>query len=102
MTAVKQPFVFAALVALAIGAAQAETLEVSGATTMQKRVLEPGAAALRAATDIELRIYGPGSGKGMLALIEGKVPLAAAGESLDDAISSAKKAAAEMGITLAV
>jgi phosphate transport system substrate-binding protein len=92
----------AALAATALGAVQAETLEVSGATTMQKRVLEPGAAAVKAATGVELRIQGPGSGKGMLALIEGKVPVAAAGESLEDAISSAKKAAAEMSKTIKV
>jgi phosphate transport system substrate-binding protein len=95
-------FVAAALAATAIGAAQAETLEVSGATTLQKRVLEPGAGALKAATGVELKIYGPGTGKGMLALIDGKVPVAAAGESLEDAIGSAKKAAAEMGKTLTV
>jgi phosphate transport system substrate-binding protein len=95
-------FIAAALAAMTIGAAQAETLEVSGATTMQKRVLEPGAGALKAATGVELKIYGPGSGKGMLALIDGKVPVAAAGESLEDAIGSAKKAAADMGKTLNV
>jgi phosphate transport system substrate-binding protein len=94
-------FIAATLAAIAIGA-QADTLEVSGATTMQKRVLEPGAGALKAATGVELKIYGPGSGKGMLALIDGKVTLAAAGESLEDAIGSAKKAAAEMGKTLTV
>lgn len=94
-------FIAATLAAIAIGA-QADTLEVSGATTVQKRVLEPGASALKAATGVELRIYGPGTGKGMLALIEGKVPVAAAGESLEDAIGSAKKAAAEMGKTLKV
>jgi phosphate transport system substrate-binding protein len=91
----------ATLAALAISA-QADTLDVWGATTLQKRVLEPGAGALKAATGVELRIYGPGTGKGMLALIEGKVPVAAAGESLEDAIGSAKKAAADMGKTLKV
>src|SRR4051812_8463086 len=84
---------------LSIGAlaspAMAQVLEVSGATTVQKRVLEPGAEALKAATGIQLKIYGPGTGKGMLALIEGKVPVAAAGEALEDAVSSARQAAAE-------
>lgn len=73
--------------------ALAETLEVSGATTVQRRILEPGAQALNAATGLQLRIYGPGTGKGMLALIDGRVPVAAAGESLADAIESAKAAA---------
>jgi phosphate transport system substrate-binding protein len=92
----------ASIAAFALGAARAETLEVSGATTVQKRILEPGAAALAAKTGVELKIYGPGTGRGMLALLEGKVPVAAAGESLEDALESAKKAAADMGKTLTV
>jgi phosphate transport system substrate-binding protein len=80
----------------------AAPLEVSGATTVQKRILEPGAAALAAKTGVELKIYGPGTGKGLVALIDGKVPVAAAGESLEDAIESAKKAAADMGKPLSV
>jgi len=91
-----------AIAALAIGAAHAQTLEVSGATTVQKRILEPGAGPLKAATGVELKIYGPGTGRGMIALIDGKVPVAAAGEALEDAIASAKNAASEMGRTLTV
>lgn len=83
-------------------AAPAQVLEVSGATTVQKRILEPGAEALKAATGIQLKIYGPGTGKGMLAVIDGKVPVAAAGESLEDAVESARQAAAEAGRKLAV
>lgn len=82
------------------GPALAQVLEVSGATTMQRRVLEPGAEGLKAATGIQLKVYGPGTGKGMLALVDGKVPVAAAGESLEDAIGSAKAAASEAGRTL--
>lgn len=80
----------------------AQVLEVSGATTVQRRVLEPGAEALKASTGIQLKIYGPGTGKGMISVIEGKVPVAAAGESLEDAIDSAKSAAAEAGKPLTV
>lgn len=87
----------AAAATLIAGGAQAQALEVSGATTVQKRILEPGASALKAATGVELRIHAPGTGKGMLALFEGKVPVAAAGEGLEDAIASAKKAAADAG-----
>jgi ABC-type phosphate transport system substrate-binding protein len=82
--------------------ASGQVLEVSGATTVQRRVLEPGADALKAATGIQLKIYGPGTGKGMLALFDGKVPVAAAGESLEDAVHSAKAAAAETGRDLKV
>jgi phosphate transport system substrate-binding protein len=88
--------------AFAVGSVGAEALEVSGATTVQKRILEPGAAALAAKTGVELKIYGPGTGKGMLALIDRKVPVAAAGESLADALESARKAASDMGKKLTV
>jgi phosphate transport system substrate-binding protein len=91
-----------ALAAAFMQQAGAASLEVSGATTVQKRILEPGAAALMAKTGVELKIYGPGTGKGLLALIDGKVPVAAAGESLEDSIESARKAAADMGKTLSV
>lgn len=94
--------VAATFVGMTFGAAQAQTLEVSGATTVQKRILEPGAGPLKAATGIEVKIQAPGTGKGMLALIDRKVPVAAAGESLDDAIASARKAAADAGRTLVV
>jgi phosphate transport system substrate-binding protein len=92
----------AAVAVLAIGAAHAQSLEVSGATTVQKRILEPGAGPLKAATGVDVKIYGPGTGRGMIALIDGKVPVAAAGESLEDAIESAKKAATDMGRSLNV
>jgi len=90
------------ILALPALAAWAQPLEVSGATTVQRRVLEPGAEPLKAATGVEVKIYGPGTGKGMLALIDGKVPVAAAGESLEDAVASAKAAAADSGRALAV
>ena len=103
MTGMRKLQLLATAVAmLGIGAGHAETLEVSGATTVQKRILEPGAAPLAAKTGVELKIYGPGTGKGLLALIDGKVTVAAAGESLQDAIESAKKAAAEMGRKITV
>jgi phosphate transport system substrate-binding protein len=92
-----------ALCALAaVGGAHAQVLEVSGATTVQRRVLEPGAEPLKAATGIQLKVMGPGTGKGMLALFDGKVPVAAAGESLEDAVTSAKAAAAEADRTIKV
>jgi phosphate transport system substrate-binding protein len=87
---------------LLAGSAYGQALEVSGATTIQKRVIEPGADPLKSATGVDVKIQGVGTGKGMIALIEGKVPVAAAGESLEDAVRSAKKAAQEAGKTLAV
>lgn len=87
---------------VATQATAADILEVSGATTVQRRVLEPGAEPLKAATGIQLKIMGPGTGKGMLALFDGKVPVAAAGEALEDAVTSAKAAAAEAGRSVTV
>lgn len=95
MMQVKASAALALCAALWAGLAAAQVLEVSGATTVQRRILEPGADALKGATGIQLKIYGPGTGKGMLALLDGKVPVAAAGESLQDAIASAQAAAAD-------
>ncbi|MHB1291266.1 MAG: substrate-binding domain-containing protein, partial [Sulfuricella sp.] len=77
--------------------ALAETLEISGSTTVQKSVIEPNLGAIKAATGLEVKFAGVGTGKGMIALFEGKVPVAAASESLEAAVSSAKKAAEESG-----
>lgn len=91
------------IIAITLAApAQSQVLEVSGATTVQKRILEPGATALMNATGIVLKIHGPGTGKGMLALLDKQVPVAAAGEALEDAVASAKKAAADAGRTVDV
>lgn len=81
---------------------QAEEVTIAGSTTVQKRVLEPGAAALKAATGVDVKVQGSGTGKGMIALFEGKVPAAAASESLQDAVGSAQKAAKEADKTITV
>ena len=90
---------FAAAVCLAAMhvLAAAQPLEISGSTTVQKRLVEPHAAAVRAATGVEMKIYGVGSGKGMIALADRQVPLAAVSESLDEALASARRAAQAEG-----
>ena len=80
--------------------ASAERLEVWGSTTCQKRFLEPGAKAFKKKTGIELKVVGVGTGKGLIALIEGKAPVSAASEDLEGAIKSAKKAVKKMGKTI--
>lgn len=92
---------FAAAATLS-GAAWAEPLQISGSTTVQKRVLEPGANALKAATGVEVKVLGVGTGRGLIALFEGKVPAAAASESMEDAVDSAKKAAKDLEKTITV
>lgn len=85
------------LVPLAAPATWAETLEISGGTTPQKEVIEPKAAELKAATGIDIKFSGIGTGRGMLALIDGKVPVAAVGDTLTDSVAAAQKAAKAEG-----
>lgn len=79
------------------GVARAEVLEISGGSTPQKDVLEPKAEALKAATGVEIKVNGVGTGNGMLALIEGKVTVATVGDTLAASIDAAKKAAKAAG-----
>ena len=73
--------------------AWAETLEISGGTTPQKDVIEPKLDAIKHATGVDIKFNGVGTGRGMVALFEGKVQVAAVGEELKDAVESAKKVA---------
>ena len=91
-----------AIVVLATATGFAQEVTIDGSTTVQKRVLEPGAAGLKAATGIDVKVQGSGTGKGMIALFEGKVPAGAASESLQEAVASAEKAAKEAGKTITV
>ena len=75
----------------------AEVLEISGSTSVHKRVIEPHAGAIKAATGIELKMYPVGSGKGMLDLSEGRYGVAAISETLEEALASAEKAAKAEG-----
>lgn len=86
----------AGLIAMPAFAAE---LTISGSTTVQKRIVEPGAAKLKEVTGIDAKFQGVGTGKGMMALADGKVTVAAASETLAEAIDSAKKQAADAGAT---
>ncbi|MDP2752391.1 MAG: substrate-binding domain-containing protein [Rhodocyclaceae bacterium] len=85
----------AALSALSFSA-QAETLEISGGTTPWADKIEPKLAEFKAA-GIEIKFNGVGTGRGTLALIEGKVPMATVGDTLEDSVGAAKKAAKQEG-----
>jgi len=69
----------------------AQTVNLWGSTTCQKRFLEPGAKALEAATGIKTRVIGVGTEKGMLALFEGKTNVAISSNTLQDSIDSAQE-----------
>lgn len=67
-------FLACALVLLApSGGANAETIVLSGSTTVQSRILEPLADDIRKATGVEIRIEGIGSGNGLKRLMAGEV-----------------------------
>ncbi len=83
-------------------ACHAQFLEIRGSTVVEKDVLLPAAAAIKASTGVEIKVLGMGSGRGMLALCEGKVPVAAISETLDEAIASTRKAAEELGAKVAI
>ena len=95
-----------ALTAIAFLAAaftcHAQTLEIRGSTVVEKDVLLPAAAGMKGATGVEIKVLGMGSGRGMLALCEGKVPVAAISETLEEAIASTRKAAEELGAKVAI
>lgn len=77
----------------------AETLEVSGSTTVQTRIFENATSALKTATGMDIKFLPVGSGKGLIALADGKVSVSATSEPLADTIKSAEKAAKELDKT---
>ncbi|MBI4743005.1 MAG: substrate-binding domain-containing protein [Betaproteobacteria bacterium] len=72
--------------------AQAETLEISGGTTPWAEAIEPKLPELKAA-GVEIKFNGVGTGRGTLALIDGKISMATVGDTLEDSVGAAKKAA---------
>jgi phosphate transport system substrate-binding protein len=80
--------------AFAVSAAQ---VRFWGSTTCQKRFLEPGAKAVKEATGVDIKVYGVGTGKGMIALLEGKTNAAISSNTLEDSIKSAQKVRKKAG-----
>jgi phosphate transport system substrate-binding protein len=77
-------------------AAVADTLEVSGSTTVQERAFKNSGDKLKMVSGMDIKFLPVGSGKGLMALAEGKVTVSATSETLLDTIESAKKAAKDM------
>jgi len=75
----------------------AEQVALWGSTTCQKRFLEPGAEALEKTTGVSIKVFGVGTGKGMLALFEGKTNVAISSNTLEESIQSAQKVLKEDG-----
>lgn len=80
----------------------AETLEIGGGTVPYKGMIEPRLEAFKGATGIDVKFSGVGTGNGMVALIEGKLPVAVAGDDLNATVSDGKKAAQAQGKELKV
>ncbi|MBI2569369.1 MAG: substrate-binding domain-containing protein [Candidatus Schekmanbacteria bacterium] len=78
----------------------AQALRLNGATTVQKRIVEPNQAALQTALGVSLSVAGNGTGPGLIDLLEGRADVAMASESLEMAVESAKAVAAKKGTTL--
>ncbi len=87
----KQLVLIMAIFLLVVGNVMAADVALWGSTTCQKRFLEPGAKALEQATGIKTKVFGVGSGKGLLALLEGKTNVAIASNDLEGTIKSAQK-----------
>lgn len=84
----------AMLASLACAPLWAETLEITGGTVPYADAIEPRLADIKA-LGIEIKFNGVGTGRGMLALIDGKASMASCGDVLADGIKAAKKAAAK-------
>jgi phosphate transport system substrate-binding protein len=68
-----------------------------GSTTCKKRFLEPGKAALKGATGVEIRVLGVGTGQGMVGLLEGKTAVAVSSNTLKESIELAQAVQKEAG-----
>lgn len=84
----------AGTLSLALSAAQAETLEIAGSTSVQKAIIDPVNTKAKEVTGIDIKMLGVGSVKGLSMLVEGKVAVAAISEALPDAIAALKKSGA--------
>ena len=87
----KQLILAVTILVLAVGSTFAADVALWGSTTCQKRFLEPGAKALQEATGIKTKVFGVGSGKGLLALLDGKTNVAITSNNLEGTIKSAQK-----------
>ncbi len=61
---------------------QGSELNLAGSTTVQKRIIEPAAAAMEAATGIKVQVRGTNTGVGFKELMAGKVPASMASSPL--------------------
>lgn len=93
----KQLILAVTILTLAAGSAFAANVNLWGSTTCQKRFLEPGAKALQEATGVKIKVFGVGTGKGLIALLDGKTNVAITSNNLEGSIKSAQKVLKKAG-----
>jgi len=79
------------IIAVSFNMSFAEDLELWGSTTCQKRMIEPTAEMLEKETGIKAKVMGVGTGKGMIALLEGKTPVGLTSNNLEGTLASTQK-----------
>ncbi len=87
----KQLVMAVTILVLSVGSTFAADVALWGSTTCQKRFLEPGAKALQAATGVKIKVFGVGTGKGMVALLDGKTNVSITSNNLEGTIKSTQK-----------
>ena len=76
--------------ASAVATATATEITLSGSTTVQKRILEPAADSIEAATGVKVSVRGTSSGKGFKEILDGKTSASIASSSLASLLSKNK------------
>jgi phosphate transport system substrate-binding protein len=74
---------------LVIGTVHAKELILPGSTTVQKRVLEPAADAIKTATGIQVQVRGINSGKGFKELVAGNAAASISSSPLSSLLEKA-------------
>lgn len=80
----------------------AEVLELYGSTTVQNEIVAPLVEPFRKIAGIEVKTHGIGTGKGMIALFQGKTSVAMVSESLEDALFTTQLVANRDGVAYRV
>lgn len=83
------PLLFLSL-SIAGGPAFGAELLLSGSTTVQSRILAPLAPDIKAATGIDIKVEGIGSGNGLKRLVAGEVPAAIVSDGLGGLLEAQK------------
>ncbi len=85
------------ITAFSISFCFAGELTLWGSTTCQKRMIEPTADMFEKETGIKVTVMGVGTGKGLLALLDGKTPASLTSNNLEGSIKSAQKVRKKAG-----